>query len=102
MVAGIVAELASKARLMPIKVLDSDGGGNVWDLAQGIRSAGERGAHVLNLSLSAARRSLLLELALEDADARVPRIAGGAHGDRASVGRCPTHRLLGSPFRIWL
>ncbi len=47
------AGVASKAKLMPIKVLDSRGYGTASVLANGIRFAADNGAHVINLSLGA-------------------------------------------------
>jgi subtilisin family serine protease len=61
MVAGIVGAMAGNgigvvgtapgALLMPVRVLDADGGGRVSDLDEGIRWAVDNGADVINLSL---------------------------------------------------
>jgi len=60
-VAGTIAEstnnalgvtgLAYRASIMPVRVLDSQGYGNVATIARGIRWAAKRGAQVINLSL---------------------------------------------------
>jgi subtilisin family serine protease len=50
-VAGIVAQVAPDARLMPIKALDSDGVGDTFLLAKAIYHAVDNGADVINLSL---------------------------------------------------
>jgi subtilisin family serine protease len=43
--------VAPDARLMPMRVLDEDGGGSVLDAAKAIRLAVDRGARVVNLSI---------------------------------------------------
>jgi thermitase len=51
-VAGIVALVAPGARLMPVRVLDTEGKGSYFDIVAGIVYAVEHGAQVINLSLS--------------------------------------------------
>jgi subtilisin family serine protease len=50
-VAGIIAAVAPQSRIMPIKVLDSEGMGTAFDVVEGIRYAVKHGAQVINLSL---------------------------------------------------
>jgi len=46
-----VAGVAPNAAIMPLRVLDANGYGNVGDIADAIRFAADNGAHVINLSL---------------------------------------------------
>lgn len=68
-VAGLVALAAPEAQIMPVRVLDADGIGNLWVLAEALAYAvnpdgdptTDDGADVINLSLSTPRRTALLE-----------------------------------------
>ncbi len=67
-VAGLVALAAPEATIMPIRVLDRNGTGNIWVLAEALKYAidpdgkpnTDDGADVINLSLSTTRRTNLL------------------------------------------
>jgi thermitase len=90
-VAGIVHLSAPEAEIMPMKVLDSDGTGNVFVIAEAVQRAIDNGADVVNMSLGSSGESELLadiveDLAREveddddddgdDADDDVPAISG--------------------------
>ncbi len=68
-VAGIVALTAPDAKIMPVRVLDRNGDGNVWVLAEALGYAvnpdgdltTDDGATVINLSLSTLRRTAFLD-----------------------------------------
>jgi subtilisin family serine protease len=51
-VTGLVVLAAPDARIMPVRVLDPNGVGDVWRLAKGIVWAANNGADIINLSLS--------------------------------------------------
>jgi subtilisin family serine protease len=51
--AGVLGGVAPKAKIMPIKVLDEYGAGDVGTVAQGVLYAIKNGADVVNLSLGA-------------------------------------------------
>ncbi len=73
-VASLVAFAAPEAQILPVRVLDRNGVGNVWVLAEALAYAvnpdGDLntadGAHVINLSLSTLRCTDLLGEILED------------------------------------
>ena len=69
-VAGIVAMTAPGADLLIGRVLDSEGRGDVGNVAAGIRWAIARGAQVINLSLGTLSQSAAIESALNLAEAR--------------------------------
>lgn len=52
-VAGIIAQVAPKAKIMPLRVLDPSGYGDVLNVAAAINWAVSRGAQVINLSIGA-------------------------------------------------
>ena len=67
-VAGLIALVAPDAKIMPLRVLDVNGAGNVWVLAEALgfaldpdnNPATNDGVQVINLSLSTLRRTALL------------------------------------------
>ena len=68
-VAGLVALVAPNAKIMPLRVLDADGVGNAWVLAEAMlyavdpdgNPATDDGAHVLNISLGSTSRTNILD-----------------------------------------
>lgn len=67
-VTGLIALAAPDARIIPARVLDADGMGNVWVLAEALiyavdpdqNPATDDGAHVVNLSVGTVNRSKIL------------------------------------------
>jgi len=85
-VAGIVHAMAPAARLLHVRVLDSDGVGESFRIAQGIVVAMERGADVINLSLGLPSVSRSIEAAVDLArSAGVVIIAAAGNRDASTL-----------------
>jgi subtilisin family serine protease len=59
-VAGLILSVAPEARILPIRILDSDGIGTAFDVARGISLADSRGADVVNMSFGMGRPSRIV------------------------------------------
>ena len=66
-VAGIILQIAPRAKIMPLRVLGPDGSGDVASIAQAILWAASHGANIINLSLGSTEDSK----AVKDAVTRV-------------------------------
>ena len=66
-VAGIVNLVAPKANLMPLRVLDREGYGSIFHVAEAVSFANGKGADVINLSLGTPSWSLLLREKVDEA-----------------------------------
>ncbi len=72
-VAGIVALVAPGAKLMPLRVLDPEGRGNVWVIGKALMFAVDpdgnpataNHAHVVNMSLGTTRKTRMLDVFVE-------------------------------------
>jgi thermitase len=60
-----IAGVAWNCKILPVKVLDNLGFGDVFDVAEGIIWAADNGADVMNLSLGTPIESLFLENAVQ-------------------------------------
>lgn len=81
-IANLVAMVAPDATILPIRVLNSDGSGTLYDIVQGLIYAVDQGAEVVNMSFSATENSPFLAAAVQHAIANdVLLVAAAAGGD---------------------
>jgi subtilisin family serine protease len=64
-VAGLVVLVAPSARILALRVLDSDGIGNVYSVAAAIEYAVTRGARIINLSIGLTAPSAVVDQAIQ-------------------------------------
>lgn len=84
-----VAGIAYKAKIMPIKVLDGNGGGTVADIAEGIRFAANNGADVINLSLGGFGDSHIISEAIQYAHSKDVVIVAAAGNSNQNAAAYP-------------
>jgi subtilisin family serine protease len=88
-VAGIVDLVAPSAKIMPLRVLDTEGYGEVFTIAKAIVYARSNGANVINLSLGSSSRSALLQEVVKDAVKNGVVVAAAAGNSNTSVPHYP-------------
>ena len=69
-VAGIVAQVAPGAEIIPIRALDSDGVGSVHSVLAALQFAFDHDADIINLSFGTDIESPALQMMLDDAESR--------------------------------
>lgn len=92
-VAGLVALAAPGARIMPLRVLDAEGVGNAWVLAEALLHAidpdgnpeTDDGAQVVNISLGSLTRTRIIDTIAQIATC-APAVPDDAIGDRSDPG----------------
>jgi serine protease len=91
-----VAGVAYEAAIMPLKVLNRMGYGNIADIAEAITYAADHGAHVINMSLGGPGESQLMREAIEYAYKKGLTIvcaAGNESRNRASYPAAYPHAV---------
>ena len=88
-VGGIVAHMAPKAKILPVRVLDANGRGNTFTLAYAIIWAADQGADVINLSLGADGGSRALEDAVAYAHAQGAVVVAAAGNEGTATLQYP-------------
>lgn len=92
-VAGIVHLVAPGATIVPMRVLDTEGYGNQFVIAEAIRRAADDGADVISISFYTPTSATLLQEALQYAAQQGSLVVAAAscqpHGhQRAAISRC--------------
>jgi thermitase len=77
--AGVIG-VAPEALVMPLRVLDDNGGGNSADVAAAFAYAGDRGVRVVNASLGSSYPSLVERRAIHDHPGTLYVVAAGNGG----------------------
>jgi subtilisin family serine protease len=85
-VSSIIAATTRDTRIMPVRVLNSDGGGTAEIVARGIRYAADRGAHIINLSLSGPTDEPILRDAIQYASDKGVLIVAAAASNSTTLG----------------
>ena len=88
-VAGIVDITAPAAKIMPLRVLDTEGYGNVFTIAKAVYFAAHNRVDVINLSLGSPSRSKLLQEVIKDATANGVLVAAAAGNSNSFVAEYP-------------
>jgi thermitase len=88
-VAGIVDIAAPEAKIMPLRVLDTEGYGDVFTIAKAVHFAAQNHADVINLSLGSPSRSKLLQEVIKDATASGVLVAAAAGNSNSIVPEYP-------------
>lgn len=97
MVAGLVRLAAPGASIMPLRVFDSSGTANLYDIVDAIYYAVDHGADVINMSFSMATESIELRRALQFARQQgvVTIAAAGNEGAQVRVYPAANNNVLG-------
>lgn len=90
MVAGLIARIAPDARILPLKVLDSDGLTNTFLMVEAIFYAIDNGAHIANVSMGTTRETLIIDAALAEAEDAGMLVVASTGNDDDSNPRFPS------------
>jgi hypothetical protein len=77
-IAGLIVQVAPAAKILPIRVLDANGRGDLDNLIAGMDSAILAGAKIINVSLGSLESSVALEVMIELARAKQVYVVAAA------------------------
>lgn len=90
-VAGIIRLVAPEAQILPIRVVDSNGRAELFDVIQGIAFAVDYGVDVINLSFSLSESSPLLRSWIDEAQSRGTLVVTSAGNENTSYLNYPAN-----------
>ncbi|MEZ4836228.1 MAG: S8 family serine peptidase [Caldilineaceae bacterium] len=88
-VAGVITHIAPNSTILPVRVLDGDGRGEIFVLAYAIEWAVQHGADVVNLSLGSPYDSAVLRDAIDSAVAQGVVIVAAAGNENGGSAQYP-------------
>jgi thermitase len=88
-IAGVITHIAPNARVLPVRVLDTNGRGNTFTLAYAIEWAVQRGADVINLSLGTPYDSKVLRETVAWAQSQGTILVAAAGNDSTNAIQYP-------------
>jgi thermitase len=88
-VAGIIRLVAPDAQIMPLRVLDANGQGNIFVVAEAMLFAANHGADVINLSLGTVYQSAFMVDVLDQLAAQNVVVVGAAGNLNMNVAQYP-------------
>jgi thermitase len=83
-ISGILHLTAPDARIMPLRVLEADGYGNIFVIAEAIQFAVANGADIISLSLGSVQESQLMEDILKDVVEQTDVVVVAAAGNMSN------------------
>jgi len=89
MIAGIIAIMAPRARIVPVRVLSADGTGTEADVVEGIYWAIRHGADVINMSFGSPSSSPAIEAAIKAARRAGVVLVASAGNEGNDLPHCP-------------
>jgi len=89
MVAGLIAAVAPRAAIMPLRVFDSNGRADVFTITKAIYYATQQGAQVINMSFGMTAPSRSVQDAITAAANAHVTLIGSAGNANSSVGQYP-------------
>ncbi len=99
-VAGIIRQIAPKATILPLRVLNSAGEGRILNVAAAIEWAISKGANVINLSLGTSGYSLIVNNAINHASNLGIFVVTSAGNDNSSKVNYPGNRAYERVERV--
>jgi subtilisin family serine protease len=87
--AGVIAAIAPRSMIMPVRAFDDQGRTDLFMLAKAIRWAASNGAHVINMSFGTRTNSKAIRNAIEFAKARGVVLVASAGNDNSSFPQYP-------------